>query len=69
MPFKTAFSRWWIVATLLCCGALYIAYPNDHSLVPALLGVLVTSFFLYSAFIIIVAVGKNWIAAYRRNKR
>ena len=69
MIFKPLFPWWWLAATLACCLALYVANPNDHSWVPALLGLLFISFFLYVALRGAVAVGKHWVAAYRRNKR
>ena len=68
MSFKPSFP-WWLAATLVCCLALYAANPNDHSLVPALLGLLFFSILLYVALRAAVAVGKNWVAANRRNKR
>jgi hypothetical protein len=69
MSWKTSITGWWMGATLIGCGALYMAYPNDHSVAPALLGVLVASFFLYSTLRVAVAVSKNWLTAYRRTKR
>ena len=69
MTFKPSFPWWWLAATLACCLALYVANPNDHSLVSGMLGLLFFSFFLYVALRVIVAVGNNWRAAYRRNKR
>ena len=69
MTFKPSFPWWWLAATLVCCLALYVTHPNDHSLVSGLLGLLLCSFFLYVAFWVAVAVGKNWMAAHRWNKR
>jgi uncharacterized membrane protein len=51
-----------MVLTLAGCLGLYVAYPNDHSLFPALLGVLVVSFFLYWTLRIMLAVAKQWKA-------
>jgi len=38
---------------------LYVAYPNDHSILPALLGVLAVSLFLYLALRIVLAMSKK----------
>ena len=48
-----------MAATLAICLALYAANPNDHSILPAVLGVLVASFFLYWALRLAVTIGKN----------
>lgn len=65
MNLKTYLAWWWMAATLACCLALYAANPNDHSILPALLGVLVASFFLYWALRLAVTVGKNKSATKR----
>lgn len=63
MNLKTYLTLWWIFLTLAGCLGLYVAYPNDHSILPALLGVLVISFFLYWTLRIAFAVGKRWKAS------
>ena len=65
MPFKPLSPWWWLAATLACCLVLYVANPNDHSTVRALLGLLI-SFLLYVELRGAVALGKNWMAAYLR---
>lgn len=40
--------RYWVVATLFVMGGLSMAYPHDHSLLPALVGIGFLSFFLYA---------------------
>lgn len=62
MNLKTYLTWWWMVLTLAGCLTLYVAYPNDHSLLPALLGVLVFSFFLYCTLRIVLAVARQWKA-------
>ena len=65
MKLKNYLTWWWLAATLASCLALYAANPNDHSILPALLGVLVASFFLYWALRLAVTIGKNRSAAKR----
>ncbi|GGG60112.1 hypothetical protein [Hymenobacter glacieicola] len=67
MPFKLSFPWGWLAAPLAYCLVRYVANPNDHSIVPALLGLLF-SFLQYVELRGAVALGKNWIAAYLRIK-
>jgi len=69
MNLRTYLAWWWMTATLACCLALYAANPNDHSILPALLGVLVASFFLYWALRLAVTIGKNRSADKKMNGR
>jgi len=59
MNLKTYLIWWWVVLTLAGCLGLYVAYPNDHSLLPALLGMLVISFFLHWTLRLVLAMGKQ----------
>lgn len=65
MNLKTYLTLWWMVVTLTCCLALYVTHPNDHSILPGLLGVLFFSFFLYWTLRIVFVVRKNWKARNR----
>ena len=69
MNLKTYLTLWWMVLTLAGCLGLYVAYPNDHSLVPALLGLLMISFFLYWTLRTVFAVAKQWKARGRITKK
>ena len=59
MNLKTYLTLWWMVLTLAGCLGLYVAYPDDHSLLPALPGVLVISLFLYWTLRLVLAMGKH----------
>jgi len=69
MNLKTYFTLWWVVLTLAGCLGLYAAYPNDHSLLPALLGVLVMSFFLYWTLRLVLHMGTQRKARGRITKK
>jgi len=69
MSLKTYLTWWWMVLTLAGCLGLYAAYPNDHSLLPALLGMLVLSFFLYWTLRLVLAIGKQRKARGRITKQ
>ena len=69
MNLKTYLTLWWMVLTLAGCLGLYVAYPNDHSLLPALLGVLVISFFLYWTLRLVLAMGTQRKARGRLTKK
>lgn len=48
---KSAFAnlKWyWLLTTLVAMVGLWMAYPHEHSLLPALAGVGFASFFLYA---------------------
>ena len=47
MNLRTYLSMWWLTITLLLCLAVYAAYPNEHSLLSGIVGLLLTAFFLY----------------------
>ena len=69
MNLKTYLTLWGMVLTLAGCLGLYVAYPNDHSLLPALLGVLVISFFLYWTLRLVLAMSKQRKASGRITKK
>ena len=68
MNLKTYLALWWMAITLAICLATYAAYPNDHSLLYGILGILVGSFLLYWALRLVLFLGWRMRAANRSKK-
>ena len=69
MNLRTYLSMWWLTITLLLCLAVYAVYPNKRSLLPGIVGLFFTAFFLYKALPERMGIAKAIRTHHRRRVR